>query len=316
LQRPGLSSPVDSVKVKLGSPPLLALSHAVTAEELVTPGDWRCVVFNGGNTASIFDTMVTFPGEIPLDHRTATMDVEFLNLLLAEATSVAGVSWHLQSSASPDDPQSFVRWTNAAIAALAGTPIVQFPIADIRVEHHFDLGTLTWIVLRLLNLDSAPAAPVSAVFFQLDNNAPALSITVTFAPDTARIVAIDSDIDLDAVSIEASVSALEVFVTVELAGAMSATSSGSGTITVAGQQVVDISNDLTITVPKNLNQMLGGVTPAVVRGYVDTLFRPLLRLSPDARIEGYLSDGHTLTVKYAVPLATTTDRSTAHTREG
>jgi hypothetical protein len=154
---------------------------------------------------------------------------------------------------------------------------------------------------------------VSALFSQLDNNVPALSITVTFAPDTGRIVAIDSDIDLDAVSIEATVSSLEVFVTVQLAGAISATSIGSGTISVAGQQVVDISNDLTITVPRNLNQMLSGVTPAVVRGYVDTLFRPLLRLNHDARIEGYSSDEHTLTVKYAVPIVTPAKRSTART---
>ena len=303
---PGTSKPVASVKTKLvpgpGPAPVLALSHAVTAAELAAPGDWRFDVFNGADEAVTFDTEVKYPGPIQLDHRIATIDVAFLGSMLAEAVTDAGVSWHLESSAN-QEPQSWVRWSNAA-AAFIGTPIMTFSIDDIRVEHHFDIGTLTWVVLRLSNLDSDPLTPVSALLTQRDGGVPVVLVTVPFAPDTAQIVAIDSDVNLDQLSIEADVSRLEVFVSLDFSGTVSATSTGSGTVTVAGQQVVDIDSDLTVTVPRSLNSVLGGLEPVQVRQSIDKLFRPLLRLGPDTRIEGYQSDGTTLSVHYAVPVPT------------
>jgi hypothetical protein len=301
---PGTDKPVATVKVKLvpgpGQAPVLALSHVVTGAELAAPGDWRFQVFNGADEAVTFATEVTYLGPIQLDHRIATIDVAFLGSMLAEAVTDAGVSWHLESTAN-QEAKSWIRWSNAA-AAFVGSPLMMFAIDDIRVEHHFDIGTLTWVVLRLSNLDSDPLTPVSALLTQRDGGVPVVLVTVPFAPDTAQIVAIDSDVDLDQLSIEADVSRLEVFVSLDFSGTISATSSGSGTITVAGQQVVDIDSDLTVTVPRNLNAALSGLEPAQVRQSIDKLFRPLMRLGPDARVEGYQSDGTTLTVHYAVPV--------------
>ena len=303
---PGANKAVASAKATLvpgpDPAPVLALSHAVTAAELAAPGDWRFEVFNGADEAVTFDTEVTYPGPIELDHRIATIDVAFLSSMLAEAVSDAGVSWHLQSSAN-HEPESWIRWSNAA-AAFVGSPMMAFSIDDIRVEHDFDIGTLTWVVLRLSNLDSDPVTPVSAVLTQRDGGVPVVLVTVPFAPDTAQVIAIDSDVDLDQLSIEIDVSRLEVFVSLDFSGTISATSTGSGTVTVADQQVVDIDSDLTVTVPRNLNAALSGLEPAQVRQSIDNLFRPLLRLGPDARIESYESDGTTLTVHYAVPVPT------------
>ena len=300
---PSANKPLASAQVKLGPGPVpvLALSHVVTAAELAAPGDWRFEVFNGADEALTFDTEVTYPGPIQLDHRTATIDVGFLSCMLAEAVTDAGVSWHLESSAN-QEPESWIRWSGAA-AAFIGSPLMMFPIDDIRVEHRFDVGTLTWLVLRLSNLDSDPLTPVSALLTQRDDGVPVVLVSVPFAPDAARLVAIDSDVDLDQLSIEADLSRLEVVVSLDFSGTISATSTGSGTVTVAGQQVVDIDSDLTVTVPRNLNAVLGGLEPGQVRQYIDKLFRPLLRLGPDARVERYQSDGRTLTVDYAVPVA-------------
>jgi len=106
---PSTNKPVASAKVQLvpgsGPVPALTLSHAVTAAEFAAPGDWRFEVFNGADEALTFDTEVTYPGPIQLDHRTATIDVEFLGSMLAEAVSDAGVSWHLESSANQERPR-------------------------------------------------------------------------------------------------------------------------------------------------------------------------------------------------------------------
>jgi len=191
---PGTDKPVATVKVKLvpgpGAAPVLALSHAVTAAELAAPGDWRFEVFNGADEAVTFATEVTYLGPIQLDHRIATIDVAFLGSMLAEAVADAGVSWHLESSAN-QEALSWIRWSNAA-AAFVGSPLMMFAIDDIRVEHHFDIGTLTWVVLRLSNLDSDPLTPVSALLTQRDGGVPVVLVTVPFALDTAQIVAIDS----------------------------------------------------------------------------------------------------------------------------
>jgi len=73
---------------------------------------------------------------------------------------------------------------------------------------------------------------------------------------------------------------------------------------VDGLNVADISDDLTITVPRNLNTVLAGIDAASVRAQLDSFFRLLMRLDADARIDGYSTDGVTLTVAYSVPRRT------------
>jgi hypothetical protein len=302
ITRPGASKPVVQVRVKLGQP-LLAASHQVTADELVAPGDWGVSVFNGSDETVTFDSEVTFLTEIPLEHHTATIDVGLLDLLLAEAVADAEVSWHLQSSASADQADSSITWSNAAAGFLHGQAGMQFQIPDLRIERHFDVGTLTWLVLRIENADSGSSSPVS-ILLTARGTVPVASFTVTFAPDRARIVAIDSDVNLDSLDIAVNIHSLKVFVELDFSGTITAASLGSADITVDGLNVADISNDLTITVPRNLNTVLAGIDAASVRAQLDSFFSLLMRLDAGARIDGYSTDGVTLTVAYSVPRRT------------
>lgn len=303
ITRPGASKPVVLVRVKLGQP-LLAASHQVTADELAAPGDWGVSVFNGSDETVTFDSEVTFRTAIQLEHRTATIDVGLLQLLLAEAVADAGVSWHLQGSASADQADSFITWSDAAAGFLHGQAGMQFQVPDIRIERHFDVGTLTWLVLRIENADSDSSSPVSTLL-TARGTLPVASFTVTFAPDRARIVAIDSDVDLDSLGIAVNIGSLQVFVELDFSGTITATSLGSADITAAGLNVADISDDLTITVPRNLNTAFAGIDAASVRAQLNRFFSLLMRLDADARIDGYSTDGVTLTVAYSVPRRTT-----------
>jgi hypothetical protein len=253
-----------------------------------------------------FDTAVTYLDATPLDHRTATFDVGLLNLIIAEAVHDAAVTWHLQSSASEDEHASRVTWSDAVAAFLGGQTELDFRIPDIRIEHNFDVGDLTLLVLRIENFDSDPDAPVVAFVTADDVGTPQVEVVIPFLPDTAKIVAVDSDVNLDGLDIEADVSSLEVDVALGFSGVLSATSSGAGELHVAGNAVYDLGSDLSLTVPQNLNGVLGGLAPATVRHTLDTFFIGLMRLGPKARIDRYLTDGTTLTVAYSVPVTSPT----------
>jgi hypothetical protein len=138
-----------------------------------------------------------------------------------------------------------------------------------------------------------------------------VEVVLSFLPDSARIVAIDSDVDLDSLDIEVDVASLKVFVTLDFSGVLSATSSGSAELHVVGNEVYDLSSDLSVAVPQNLNGTLGGLQPATVGHSLDTFFIGLMRLGRTARIDRYLTDGTTLTVAYSVPVSSPAVRTTA-----
>jgi hypothetical protein len=170
LRRPDRAQPLASVQAPSGGT-VLAVSYTATAADLSTAGSWTCEVMNATDVDMGFDTEITYPSSIPVppvvvQRPPATFDIELLNLILGEAIRDAGLSWHLESS--PDLPASVVRWSDAVGASLPdplkGATSYQFPVPDFRAENDTGLGTITWAVVRILNFDSDPYAPVKGVF--------------------------------------------------------------------------------------------------------------------------------------------------------
>ena len=307
LRRPGRAQPLASMRAPSGGiGTVLALSYTATAADLSTAGSWTCEVANATDVEMGFDTEITYPSSTPVPpvlQKQATFDVELLNLILGEAIRDAGLSWHLESS--PDLSESVVRWSDAVGASLPdplkGATSYRFPVPDFRAENDTGIGTITWAVVRILNFDSDPYAPVTGVFTER-NGVPTLHVDIAFAANTASAVVIDSDVDLDKVGVEVDVNSLSVGVDVGFDGTVTATVTGSVSIKVAGVDVYDISEQTSVTLQDAINSgWFGNFQPPPVRQYTDEFFVALMRLGAQARIESYQSDGQTLTVTYTVP---------------
>jgi hypothetical protein len=303
LLRPGSATPVASNKAAIGQN-LLALTHAVTAAELAPAGDWTCRVFNATEANITFDTEITYPSTVQLEHKTATFDVELLDLILAEAVAAGGLGWHIESSGSPDDQRSFVSWSQNVGDSLPdpykGMSSYWFQVPDYRAESDFAVVSATWVVIRITGFDSDPDAPVTAALSS-ENGVPALQVSVTFKPDTAKAVAIDSDVDLDKLDIELTVQSLTVDAGIDFYGnGLTVTPNLALTVTVAGIDI-GLSSYVNDKVASAVNDHLAGLPTATLRQYIDDFFVNLMRLGTDATIQSYQSDGTTLTVNYTIP---------------
>jgi hypothetical protein len=308
LRRPGRAQPLASMQAPSGTGTVLALSYTATAADLSTAGSWTCDVANATDVDMGFDTEITYPSSTPVppvvvQRPPVTFDVELLNLILGEAIRDAGLSWHLESS--PDLSESVVRWSGALGASLPdplkGATSYRFNVPDFRAENDTGIGTITWAVVRILNFDSDPYAPVTGVFTER-NAVPTLHIDIAFAANTASAVVIDSDVDLDKVDVEVAVNSLSVGVDVGFDGTVQATVTGSVGVKVDGVDVYDISEQTSVTLQDAINSgWFGNFQPPPVRQYTDQFFIALMRLGAQARIESYQTKGQTLTVTYTVP---------------
>jgi hypothetical protein len=307
LRRPGSTQPLASSETRTGGT-VLALRYQATAADLVTPGNWTCEVANATDVDQVFDTEISYPSSTPAPqvvNKTATFDVGLLNLIIAEAVTDSGLSWHLESSASDADPESFVAWSPAVADTLPGAWRGQiyypFRIADYRKDSDFDVGTVNWVVVRIVNFDADPTSPVS-VALTASGGAAQLAINVTFQADTAKLVVIDSDVDLDKVDLEVDINSLVVSVIVGFDGSLSATADAVLTLLVAGVEAADLSQGMSVTMQDALNNgWITNLQTELVQAYLNKFFVSLMRLGPQAEIQSYESDGVTLTVNYTVP---------------
>lgn len=285
LRSPGSATAVASQKFP-NSTPSLALAYTATAADLTAAGDWECDVTNETDQPIEFSTTVTFPYD-PLP--TASIDLNFLNLLLATVVDAAAIQIHLQSS-SDGIPQSRVT-ISLDIAALLNVPAATtFHIAD-QSETAADIT----FVYQLLNLDSDPNYPV--VFL----STPPLSLTIfiRFDAASAQLVAQNlpaeaaPGIDLDSFSIE--------FV-VGFDGSFTPVCTATAHLEFND---IDLSSDISSAVQTAIVNQLSSagfsalLDPQQVRGHIDSLFISLMRLGPQAQIQSYTADGQTLTVTYS-----------------
>jgi hypothetical protein len=306
LYRPGKPDPLASYEARIGEI-VLGLTYSATDADLVPAGNWTCRVHNATEADLSFDTEISYPSTIPLEHKTATFDVTLLNLLLAEAVAASGLAFHIQSSASKDDPESNVSWSinvaNTLSGSMKGQTAHWFQVDDYRAEGDAVIGTATWVVLRITGFDSDPDAPVLASVTN-ENGTPALQITMALNANTAKLIPIDSDIDLDELGWEIDIHTPTIDAGVDFYGnGLHATVDLSATVTVAGVGVLDVSNYINGKVQDKINGWLSQITQAALRGYMDGFFVNLMRLGSQATVEGYAIDAanETLTVSYSVP---------------
>jgi hypothetical protein len=307
LRLPGASQPQASYTAPLGAPIPLVLSYTATEADLVPAGDWSCSIFNASDATLTFDTTITCIGLVPLIHATATFDIGLLNILLAEAVVAAQLGVHVETSADPDDASSYIAWSANVGTTLPGqlknTTSYSFHIPDVRVDTHYSLATVTWVVFRIVEFDTGLGAPPSVLVIDEDG-APAMYLTMIVEPAACRIVAIDSDVGLDDLDVTVTLDSAVLTATVNFYGAdVKASCQVTARAMVAGVPV-DISADVSSAVQTALYGVVGRPNGPQVRPRVDTFFKNLLRLRPtDATVDGYSLDatGSTLTVSYSYP---------------
>src|SRR5271166_2648393 len=152
LRAPGSATPLASMKFPNSSPSLL-LIYSATPWDLATPGDWECDVTNETDQIIEFSTNVTFPSS-PDPVPTATMDLGFLNQVLATLVDAAAIQISLQGS-SDGSPQSSVLLTQD-MADLLGIPnFLAFNLPDKSVS----VPGISFVV-EVQNLNSDPGYPV------------------------------------------------------------------------------------------------------------------------------------------------------------
>ncbi len=300
LRRPGSTTPLATAKFKVPSLSML-LSYNATAADLAVPGDWTCTVSNESLDPINFATVVTFPIANPL--ATASINIEFLNLVLAKVVSAAAIQIHLESS---DASSASSLTLSPDIAALLKVPTFnQFPIADqahtlIDVAgHHIDT------VFRIMNLNSDPEYPIIVL------SAEPLELTVVMQFDTtsAKLAALDAgvpDIIFEQFSIE---------INVGFDGSLQLVCGAEAHATILGFNF-DESDAVASGVQDGINKHIQGnqafawlLDRKQVRAQIDNAFIRLMRLDPrdpqgviiaQAQINSYHIDGGALIVTYFV----------------
>jgi hypothetical protein len=286
LQRPGNTTPLARATYKVNTLPPLILSYHPTAADLVTPGDWTCIVSNESLDPITFSTDVTFPIDIPL--ATASINLGFLNLLLSKLFDAAAITIHLESS---DDgiPRTTLSMS-LDVAALLKLPAY----TQINIPNQEKTALGIPFVYRLVNLDSDPAYPI--VFFSTD---PALKVEMRFDTANAKLVAENlpaPDINIELFDIE---------ITVGFDGSFQPVCNASAHLAFNN---IDFSSDVSSGVQDAINQHLQGDPSFAalqdkkqVRAQIDSLFIAMMRLNQQgqqAQIQSYSVDGQTLTVTY------------------
>jgi hypothetical protein len=259
------------------------LSANPTAADLVPPGEWTCVVSNESVDPITFSTDVTFPIDIPL--ATASIDLEFLNLLLSKLFDAAAIRIHLESS---DDG---IPRTTLSLSLDVATLLKVPAFTQINIPNQEKTALGIPFVYRLVNLDSDPAYPI--VFFTTD---PELKVEIRFDTQAARLVAQNlpaPDINIELFDIE---------ITIGFDGSFTPV---CNTIAHLAFNNIDFSSDVASGVQDAINQHLqdSGAFAALqdkkqVRAQIDSLFIAMMRLGSQAQIQGYSVDGQTLTVSY------------------
>src|SRR5262249_16259836 len=152
----------------------------------------------------------------------------------------------------------------------------------IRIDQDFELGNVTWLVLRVVELDLFPREV--ALFGREIDDLPELLVTLASANDTGRVVAIDSDVDLAELGIEIRIPTCKITITVPFGGQMSATVEVSAWLKVAGSEPIDVSGYVRSHFEDAVNDRLRSIA---MGSLIEEFLRLLMRLDADARIELY-----------------------------
>ena len=187
---------------------------------------------------------------------TASIDLGFLNTIVAEAVSTAALRVHLESSDDPSDQRTVASWS-APVANLVGGQIQ----LKTQISPGSKLG-LNWGI----KLDSDPAFPVISIANV--NGAPVLTATLDFITPAA-LTGVD-DITLNK---------FEIVVTVNFDGTFTVVANVQanplvfGAYDPTGDVITDVETQVNATLTKR------GITPDKIKSAIESFFVSLLRLS-------------------------------------
>jgi hypothetical protein len=287
LRRPG-SNTVLKRKVAQLTDSSITLQYQATAADAAVFGNWTCELDNGLDVPLTWTTAISGPvTSIPL--QSASFDLGLLNLLLAELTTIAALSVHLQSSA--DQSQlSNASWSAALGTLLGGLTIYPFHLDD--VAKSTPVGD---IVFRITNLDSDPNYPIVAV----SGDPPRLTATMRFLTDGAKLEALDWPVP------DITISFFEVSLAVTFDGIIHPACSAIATLQFNN---IDVSSGVESAVVDALNARMHGdpqlsqyFTQDRLRAYLDGFVTRLLRLGAQSIVRAYRTDGQSLIVDYSPP---------------
>jgi hypothetical protein len=274
-RRPGSATPVASSSTKVGQK-VMALDYTVTAADLAAAGDWICEVINSTDNNVSFKTDVTYPSNIQLITRTATIDIPFLNILLSNAARAAQLRLYLQSSpTSPGTAESMASWSPDVPAKLNG--LAQF-------KFHVDDPEKDGLTFRLVNLNSQTAS------LGFKPGSLTMELFLNFDVKNGKMVGLNvaPDIQLDFFAIT---------IQLDFAGNITPI---CDTKAILRFNSWDISSDVKGQVESDIISRVADakLTPQAVAAQMFKYFSLLLRLGPEERISGFSLQGNNLVITY------------------
>ncbi len=283
LFKPNNHTPLKTVRVPDGSQ-VLSLAYNVSDADLVAPGDWIAAVVNTCRNPYVFSTQVSFPNLRRV--HSATVDLAFLNLILAKLFDAAAIRGHIETH--PNLELSSVSLKPDVAALFHLPPWKTFNIPDIA-----KFGA----VCRIKRLDTDPDSPTA----HFSASPPALNASVRIAPSSAQF---ESRGTVPLPNIE--VRRIDVSISVGLDGSVRPSCDADVHIDLLDW---DLSGDVRDRVLDGINKVLrdpqyaATFGPAALRGYIDKFFRLFMRLDDRATDLSYIADGQTLRVEYTLPTA-------------
>jgi len=282
LQPPGSTTSVARVSAKV-SDGMILLRHQATAAELAVAGEWTCELSNDSDEPLTFSTQIMGPvADVPL--QSASINMGFLNTLLASATTIADIHLHVESG--PPGTASFVSWSPSIASLLKGLPAYYFHVDDYTKNVAPGLD----VRFHLKDLDSDPQYPRVVLL----SNPLRLTAILQLAPGATIETDPGPDVDLQF---------FQISVDVAFDGTLYPDCQARAFLSFNG---IDVSQALQSGVVDAMRSALATVPEAgrdQVRGYLDGFFYRLLRLDNGAQIRNYRSDQNTLTVDYYLPPA-------------
>lgn len=230
---------------------------------------WTCELLNdGGVQVTVvlsIDSIVT---------QTVSFDVPLLNLLLAEALSVANFKVHVHTNDGEGTDDSYVTWSDAVTNFLKGKPGFDFPFRTIEKDGY----QIT------VDADGAP----TALELVDDGAGPGLRLTAQLAGNAQGTIG------------TAIIEWCTLTATIALASAQPTVTCQMRALANLGSASYDISSDLSSYIE---SQAVSVAQPyvATIKTFIDRFFVSLVRLENVQLVLGYSTAGTALTVLSTAP---------------
>jgi len=311
---PNGTAPVPIVKAPIADKSM-TIGYTATAADLAINGDWTCRVGNETDNLLTFRTEITYVSSYPV--QTASVDIPFLDLLLAEVANDAQAKVHLQTSPAdmdPTDPAYKASWIT--ISPDLATAIHQ---PSKYLFHVDDFGVpVTNELLKLLA--GIGVLPKTLLFRAVGEGV--FSIPPPVLDPSALTIGVGLDLGTAVLtcvnfgSVSAELRSVHIDVEVGMDGTIGATYRAS--LYLGTRHITDISSSA-----PSVQSAGGMLAPSTLQGYIQSFFTSFMRLNDcpppatmvagfdyDAKILNFSASGNSLVVDfYSLPFKAVTTLS-------